>query len=181
MYGWCISQPAEDVLTLLVNMNFIFSLRSKILRNVLCYKPGFHIVLSVVSVVSVVRKKLIGQIQLYGNLPYKCSVQKKWQIQLVVVRDRRNSICSMNFFSYHRHDRYDRYNDMETRLYGAYIVATLHMFTEEMRAVSDALFSALLKCSSVHDSKSLNIHAICNWILAHCPHLNHEVAIKCNF
>ena len=34
----------------------------------------FHIV---VSVVSVVRKKFIGQIQLYGNLPYKCSIQKK--------------------------------------------------------------------------------------------------------
>ena len=37
-------------------------------------KPGFHIV---VSVVSVVRKKFIGQIQLYGNLPYKCSIQQK--------------------------------------------------------------------------------------------------------
>ena len=32
------------------------------------FKPGFHIV---VSVVSVVRKQFIGQIQLYGNLPYK--------------------------------------------------------------------------------------------------------------
>ena len=32
-------------------------------------KPGFHIVVSVVSVVSIVRKKFIGQIQLYGNLP----------------------------------------------------------------------------------------------------------------
>ena len=50
------------------------------------------------SVVSVVRKKFIGQIQLYGNLPYKCSIQKKRQIQLVV-RDRMNSICPMNFFS----------------------------------------------------------------------------------
>ena len=54
-------------------------------------KPGFHIV------VSVVRKKFIGQLQLYGNLPYKCSIQKKRQIQLVV-RDRMNSICPMNFF-----------------------------------------------------------------------------------
>ena len=34
-------------------------------------KPGFHIVVSVVSVVSVVRKKFIGQIQLYGNLQCK--------------------------------------------------------------------------------------------------------------
>ena len=42
-----------------------------------CFKPGFHIVVSVVSVVSVVRKKFIGQIQLYGNLAYKCSIQKK--------------------------------------------------------------------------------------------------------
>ena len=89
-------------LTLLVNMNFIFSLRSKILRNVLCYMVPF-------------------------------------------------------------------------------VATTLHMFTEEMRAVSDALFSVLLKCFSVHDNKSLNIHAICNRIIAHCPHLNHEVVIKCNF
>ena len=54
-------------------------------------------VVSVVSVVSVVRKKFIGQIQLYGNLPYKCSVQKKRHIQLFV-RDRMNSICPMIFF-----------------------------------------------------------------------------------
>ena len=69
-------------------------------------KPGFHIVVSVVSVVSVVRKKFIGQLQLYGNLPYKCSIQKKRHIQLVV-RDRMNSICPMNydFFSYNRHDK----------------------------------------------------------------------------
>ena len=40
-------------------------------------KPGFHIVVSVVSVVSVVRKKFIGQIKLYENLPYKCSIQQK--------------------------------------------------------------------------------------------------------
>ena len=46
---------------------------------------------------SVVQKKFIGQIQLYGNLPYKCSIQRKRQIQLVV-RDRMNSICPMNFF-----------------------------------------------------------------------------------
>ena len=65
--------------------------------------PGFflqplkHIVVSVVSVVSVVRKKFIGQLQFYGNLPYKCSIQKKRQIQLFV-RDRMNSIGPMNFF-----------------------------------------------------------------------------------
>ena len=70
-------------------------------------KPGFHIV---VSVVSVVRKKFIGQIQLYGNLPYKCSIQKKRQIQLVV-RDRMNSICPMNFF---------RTTDTTTKSYSLY-------------------------------------------------------------
>ena len=59
-------------------------------------KPGFHIV---VSAVSVVRKKFIGQLQLCGNLPYKCSIQKKRQMQLrLFVRDRMNSICPMNFF-----------------------------------------------------------------------------------
>ena len=63
----------------------------------LIVKSGFHIVVSVVSVVSVVRKKFIGELQLYGNLPYKCSVQKKRQIQLDV-RDRMNSTCPMNFF-----------------------------------------------------------------------------------
>ena len=60
-------------------------------------KPGFHIVVSVVPVVSVVRKKFIGQIQLYGNLSHKCSMQKKRQTQLAV-RDRMNSIGPMNFF-----------------------------------------------------------------------------------
>ena len=63
-------------------------------KNAFTLKPGFHIV---VYVVSVVRKKFIGQIQLYGNLLCKCSIQKKRQIQLVV-RDRMNSICPMNFF-----------------------------------------------------------------------------------
>ena len=43
--------------------------------NLINFKPGFHIVVSVVSVVSVVRKKFIGEIQLYGNLPYNCSIQ----------------------------------------------------------------------------------------------------------
>ena len=63
-----------------------------VVRSPIKLKPGFHIV------VSVVRKKIIGQLQLYGNLPYKCSIQlKKRQIQLVV-RDRMNSICPMNFF-----------------------------------------------------------------------------------
>ena len=57
-------------------------------------KPGFHII---VSVVSVVRKKFIGQMQIYGNLPYKCSIQKKRQTQLFV-RDRMNSICPTYFF-----------------------------------------------------------------------------------
>ena len=83
MYGWCISLPVEDILTLLVNMNFIFSLRSKTLRYVLRYMVPL-------------------------------------------------------------------------------VATTLHMFTEEMRAVSDALFSVLLKYFSVHDNKSLNIHAICS-------------------
>ena len=66
-------------------------------RELVPLKPGFHIVVSVVSVVSVVRKKFIGQLQFYGNLPYKCSIQKKRQIQLFV-RDRMNSVCPLNFF-----------------------------------------------------------------------------------
>ena len=43
---------------------------------------------------SVVRKRFIGQIQIYGNLPYNCSIQQKQ----LVLRDRMNSICPMNFF-----------------------------------------------------------------------------------
>ena len=66
-------------------------------HEITTFKPGFHIIVSVVSVVSVVRKKFIGQLQLYGNLSYKCSIQKKRQIQLFV-RDRMNSLCPMNFF-----------------------------------------------------------------------------------
>ena len=73
---------------------FAYKTRSKMLLKFCIIKPGFHVV---VSVVSVVRKKFIGQLQLYGNLPYKCSIQKKRQIQLFV-RDRMNSICPMDFF-----------------------------------------------------------------------------------
>ena len=55
-------------------------------------KPGFHIV---VSVVSVVRKKSVRQIQLCGNLPYNRSIRQKRQIQLVV-RDRMTHSISYN-------------------------------------------------------------------------------------
>ena len=89
------------------NLNHLILLQKRITRIVNkkpfdahtdpLFKPGFHIVVSVVSVVSVVRNKFIGQMQLYGNLPYKCSIQKKRQIQLFVL-DRMNSICPMNFF-----------------------------------------------------------------------------------
>jgi len=44
-------------------------------------KPGFHIV---VSVMSVVQKKFIRQIQLYGNLPYNRSMRQKRQIQRIL-------------------------------------------------------------------------------------------------
>ena len=75
----------------LVEMNRL----GPVVRSPIKLKPGFHIV---VSVVPVVRKKIIGQLQLYGNLPLKCSIQlKKRQIQLVV-RDRIHPICPMNFF-----------------------------------------------------------------------------------
>ena len=64
----------------------------------LIFKPGFHVVVSLVSVVSVIRKKLTGQMQLYGNLPSNAQYKRNaGQIELVV-RDRINSICPMNFF-----------------------------------------------------------------------------------
>ena len=43
------------------------------------------------------RTKKIHRTDITLNLPYKCSIQKKRQIQLVV-RDRMNSLCAMNFF-----------------------------------------------------------------------------------
>ena len=80
---------------------------------------SFYLVQQVVSVVLVLSICTGGSIKLYlsyelfsydrhdryndmetrlnGNLPYKCSIQQKRQIQLVV-RDRMNSICPMNFF-----------------------------------------------------------------------------------
>ena len=60
-------------------------------------KPGFHTVVSVVSAISVLSKKFLRQIQLYGNLTHNCPVQQIRQIQRVV-RDRTDSIS------------YDRYN-----------------------------------------------------------------------
>ena len=73
-------------------------------------KPGFHIVVSVVSVVSVLRKKFIGQLQFYGNLPYKCSVQKKRQIQLFV-RDRMNILSVLWIFFVRQTRQIQRYGN----------------------------------------------------------------------
>ena len=72
------------------------------------FKPGFHIVVSVVSVVSVVRKKFIGQTEfiLVQQVVSVVSFVLSFKLYL-----------SYEFFSYDRHDRYDRYNDMETRPY----------------------------------------------------------------
>ena len=64
--------------------------RDSFLARISHLKPGFHIVVSVVSVVSFVRKKITRLIQLYGNLPYNRSITQKRLIQLVV-RDRMNS------------------------------------------------------------------------------------------
>ena len=57
-------------------------------------KPGFHIVVSVVSVVSVVRKKFIGQIQLYGNLRTNAQYKRNDRYNLLYEI---NSTCPMNF------------------------------------------------------------------------------------
>ena len=45
------------------------SLPRSLAAYVFTLKPGFHIVVSVVSVVSVTRKKFIGQIQRYWKPP----------------------------------------------------------------------------------------------------------------
>ena len=49
------------------------------------------------SICRVCRTKKIHRMQIYANLPYKCSIQKKRQIQLSL-RDRMNSIYPTNFF-----------------------------------------------------------------------------------
>ena len=75
------------------------------------FKPGFHIV---VSVVSVVRKKLIGQIEFI--LSRTTSVYMSFLLYSAFVREVSIKLyLSYEFFSY---DRHDRYNDMETRLKG---------------------------------------------------------------
>ena len=64
-------------------------------------------------VVSVVRKKIIGQIEFILSrttsciCPFFCIEHLYGRFPLYLFYD---------FFSYDRHDRYDRYNDMETRL-----------------------------------------------------------------
>ena len=88
-------------------------------------KPGFHIV---VSIVSVVRKKFIGRIQLYGNLPYNCSIQQKRPVQLVV---RDEFYLSYEFFSY------DRFNDMETRLKAVSEPVCLRLARQKRESISE--------------------------------------------
>ena len=66
--------------------------------TLLFLKPGFHIVVSVVSVVSVLSKKFLRQIQPYGNLTHNRPIRQIGQIQHVL-RDRIDSI------SYNRYNR----------------------------------------------------------------------------
>ena len=76
-------------------------------------KPGFHIV---VSVVSVARKKSIGQIEFILSRTASCICRillYSTFVQEVSIK----LYLSYEFFSYDRHDSYDRYNDMESRLY----------------------------------------------------------------
>ena len=70
-------------------------------------KPGFHIVVSVVPVVSVVRKKFIGQIEFILSRTKSCICRFFCIDHLYIF------YLSYEFFSY---DRHDRYNHMETRL-----------------------------------------------------------------
>ena len=80
------------------------------------FKPGFHII---VSVVSVVQKKIhrTGRIHSISYNTLCLSFLLYW----AVVREVSIKLYLFyEFFSYDRHDRYDRYdryNDMETRLY----------------------------------------------------------------
>ena len=84
------------------------------LGNTECLKPGFHIV---VSVVSVVRKKIDRTDTTLWKPP----------VQMLNTKETTDTTCctrwnefylSYELFSYDRHDRNDRYNDMETRLKG---------------------------------------------------------------
>ena len=71
-------------------------------------KPGFHIV---VSVVSLVRKKFIGQIEFILSRTASCICRF---FCIAFVREVSIKLhLSYEFFSDDRHDSYDRYNDME--------------------------------------------------------------------
>ena len=79
--------------------------------------PGFHIVVSVVSVVSVVRKKIHRTDITLWKPPVQMLNTKEMTYTTCCTRWN-EFYLSYDFFSY---DRYDRYNDMETRLKdGAY-------------------------------------------------------------
>ena len=78
--------------------------------RVLGLKPGFHIVISVVSVVSAVPKKFIGQIEFILSRTTSCIC--RFFLYWAFVREVSIKLyLSYEFFSY---DRYNRYNDMET-------------------------------------------------------------------
>ena len=72
-------------------------------------------VVSVVSVVSVVGKKFIGQIEFILSRTTSC-ICRFYCIEHFVREVSIKLYLSYEFFSYDGHDRYDRYNDMETRL-----------------------------------------------------------------
>ena len=63
--------------------------------------------------------EILGRVQ-KDTFHITASFVLKSGFHIVVSVVRMNSICPMNFFSYDRHYRYDRYNDMETRLKSQY-------------------------------------------------------------
>ena len=114
--GWCSGRIKSQAVSQIAAENSKFV-------EVNDLKPGFHIVVSVVSVVSVLSKKFLRQIQLYGNLAHNRPIR---QIQHVL-RDRNGSISYNRYnrkWAWHdsilliettASDSYDRYNKNVSR------------------------------------------------------------------
>ena len=66
-------------------------------RRLMSLKPGFHIVVSVVSVVSVLRKKFIGWIEFTLSCRTSC-ICRFFCIEHLYGRFPKSCICPMNFF-----------------------------------------------------------------------------------
>ena len=95
-FSWKLRSGPTSVWNIFTSANYS-SVIATTIRRYCILKPGFHIVVSVVSVVSVVRKKFIGQIEFILSRTRSC-ICRFFCIEDLYGRFPESYICPKNFF-----------------------------------------------------------------------------------